>query len=210
MKKIFYIITLLCIIFLTSVKASLPLSGKVIVIDPGHGGKDAGTSYANILEKDINLNISFKLQDELIKSGCSVILTRDGDYDLGSPNALRRKKSDFDNRIELINNSHADIYLSIHTNYLEDSTYFGGQTFYYGDINKMLAEKIQSRINTLGYTRSVKQMPNVYMYRQLSVKGVLIETGFLSNAKERNLLISDEYQTNLSKIIVAGIIDYFN
>src|SRR5574344_516346 len=201
MKKIIIILCLCSVVFLSSVKASLPLSGRTIIIDPGHGGKDAGTSYENILEKDINLSISKKLYQELIKNGCSVLMTRDGDYDLGSPNAGRRKKSDFDNRIDLINNSNADMYVSIHTNYLTDTTYFGGQVFYYGDVNKSIADDIQARINNLGYVRKTKPMPNVYMYRQLKIKGVLIETGFLSNVKERKMLIDEDYQRELSQII---------
>lgn len=171
---------------------------------------DAGTSYQEILEKDINLDISLKLEKILIQNGASVILTRDGDYDLSSPSVDRRKKSDFDNRINLINNSNANLYLSIHTNYLTNKAYSGGQVFYYGNNNKKLAESVQREINTLNYAREIKPMPNVYMYKQLKIPGVLIEVGFLSNEKDRTLLTSDEYQSQLSKIIVKGIINYYN
>ena len=95
MKKIF----LLCIslMLLTtgivySKEVNYKLAGKVIVIDVGHGGKDKGTMVNGIYESDLNLEISLKLRNELIKQGVSVILTRDGDYDLSSPNISRRKK----------------------------------------------------------------------------------------------------------------------
>lgn len=209
MKKILLIILLCAFLVITNVKASLPLSGKNIIIDVGHGGVDAGTSYQNILEKDLNLAISQKLEQELTKNGASVILTRDDDYDLSSPNADRRKKSDFDNRIKLINNSKADIYLSIHINYLEDSTYSGAQVFYYSNLNKPLAEAIQKNLNTISYPRSIKTMPNIYMYHRLKKPGVLIECGFISNSQERQKLTTSEYQTTLAQTITKGVIAYF-
>ncbi len=138
MKRIIFIFLLCFILFITTIKASLPLSGKLIIIDVGHGSKDNGTSYNNILEKELNFNISKKLEEQLIKNGASVILTREGDYDLSSPNSKQRKRSDFNNRIELINNSNADMYLSIHINYLNNTSYSGSQVFYYGDKNKTL------------------------------------------------------------------------
>jgi len=208
MKK--YIILILCFLLsLTYVRASLPLTGKQIVIDIGHGGKDPGTSYKNILEKDINLAIGLKLEQELAKNGASVILTREGDYDLASPNVTRRKKSDFDNRIFLINNSHANLYLSIHINYLEDTSYSGGQIFYYGESNKKLAEILQAQFNTISYPRTIKPMPNLYMYQYLKIPGVLIECGFISNPKEREKLTTSEYQQQIAQAITKGVSLYF-
>src|SRR5574344_605383 len=98
---------LLLILFLTSisiVKASdFPLIGRVIYIDPGHGGRDPGALYKNIEEEDINLEISLKLRDLLEKNGAVVYMTRDGDYDL-SINDNMRKRSDLSNRVSMINN----------------------------------------------------------------------------------------------------------
>ena len=134
MKKIIFILLITFVLLTGTVVYSEELNndlmGKRIVIDVGHGGKDSGTSVNNILEKDLNLIISLKLREKLIKHGVDVIMTRDGDFDLGSPNVSRRKKSDFDNRIKLINNSLADLYLSIHMNYLGNSKYYGAQVFY--------------------------------------------------------------------------------
>lgn len=109
--------------------ALLPLSGKIIIVDPGHGGKDPGTVSNDIYESDINLKISKYLEYYLTINGASVILTRNGNYDLSSPNIYNRKRSDFDNRIKIINHSNADLYLSIHLNYLSDSSYYGPQVF---------------------------------------------------------------------------------
>lgn len=208
MKKLF-ILSLCFLLSLTCVRASLPLTGKIIILDIGHGGDDPGTSYQNILEKDLNLAIGLELEKELSRNGASVILTREGDYDLASPNAPRRKKSDFDNRIDLINKSKANVYLSIHINYLEDTSYYGGQIFYYGEDNKKLAEFLQSEFNTISYPRSIKPMPNIYMYRRLKIPGVLVECGFISNKKEREKLITPAYQKEIAKSLTQGLVNYF-
>lgn len=208
MKKLF-ILSLCFLLSLTCVRASLPLTGKIIILDIGHGGDDPGTSYQNILEKDLNLAIGLELEKELSRNGASVILTREGDYDLSSPNAHRRKKSDFDNRIDLINKSKANVYLSIHINYLEDISYYGGQIFYYGEDNKKLAEFLQSEFNTISYPRSIKPMPNIYMYRRLKIPGVLVECGFISNKKEREKLITPAYQKEIAKVLTQGLVNYF-
>lgn len=186
------------------------LVGKVIIIDIGHGGKDSGTVYKDIKEKDINLSIGLKLKKELIKYGVEVIMTREGDYDLSSPNALRRKKSDFDNRIKLINESNADMYISIHINYLDNAKYYGSQVFYIED-NLELASAIQSEmIEQLKSPLKERELDNdIYMYKKLDIPGVLIECGFMSNTKERSLLVTDKYQSKIVKSIIDGLIKYY-
>ena len=198
------------ILYSLKVEAVLPLTGRVIVVDAGHGKEDPGTSYGDIYEKDINLKIALHLEKELSSLGALVILTREGDYDLSSPSAKFRKKSDFDNRIKLINESDADLYLSIHLNYLSDSSYFGPQVFYTKE-NKSLAESIQTSMNEeLNGSRKIKKMPtDTYMYNKLKIEGVLIECGFLSNYNERNLLMTDGYQQQVAKSIANGLVNYF-
>ena len=89
---------------------TLPLLGKVIYIDPGHGGADPGALAGNLRESDINLEISFKLQEVLMKQGAIVYLTRTGDYDLAVNNASLRKRSDLSRRANIINSSNANIW----------------------------------------------------------------------------------------------------
>lgn len=148
MKKYYVKLFLSFLIFVgifsdSFVMAGLPLAGKIIVIDVGHGGKDPGSMYKNIYEKDVNLAISLELEKSLTKLGASVILVRRGDYDLSRPNATWRKKSDFDNRIRIINTSKADYYLSIHLNYLTDKRYYGPQVFY--NQRKKVTKKLQNK-----------------------------------------------------------------
>lgn len=212
-KILIFILLLLSALFINNkVNALMPLSGKIIVIDPGHGGKDPGTSSKTIYEKDINLAISKYLEIELAKSGATVILTRDDDYDLSEPNARWRKKSDFDNRIQLINNSNANIYISIHLNYLTDSSYYGPQIFYNDEFTIELATIIQNTLNdNLNTSREIKTIPQkTYMYDKLNIPGVLIECGFLSNPDEKNKLTTEKYQQKLAILIKDAIIKYFN
>ncbi len=205
---IFFVIAI-CILANPIVFASLPLTGKLIVVDVGHGGVDPGTMYGNIYEKDINLAISLELEKELSRLGASVLLIRNDDYDLSKPNAYWRKKSDFDNRIKMINTSGADYYLSIHLNYLDDASYYGPQVFYNekNEKNREIALSVQKELNeTLNTNRDIKLIPKTtYMYKELKVAGVLIECGFLSNPYERGLLVKADYQKKLAKLIARAM-----
>lgn len=214
MKKYFGFL-LICLILLTTTLTkgmdfNNNLMGKVIVLDAGHGGKDKGSNVNGIYESDINLEIVLALRDELTKQGVEVILTRDGDFDLSSPNVSRRKKSDFDNRINLINNSNADMYLSIHMNYLEDNRYYGAQVFY-TDGNERIADCLQKQFSKdLKSPMKIKKLQNtIYMYQRLEIPGVLIECGFLSNKNERYLLKDSEYQSKVVDSIIKGLIEYY-
>ena len=139
LKEIFLII----IISIFNVNASnltFPLLGKTIYLDAGHGGVDNGATVNNVKEKDLNLQIVYKLKETLTSAGATVLLTRKDDNDISNPNALYRKKSDFDNRIKLINNSNADLYISIHQNIYQNKKYSGPQVFYVKD-NQLTSEQ---------------------------------------------------------------------
>lgn len=204
---------LIIIISIFNVNASnltFPLLGKTIYLDAGHGGVDNGATVNNVHEKDLNLQIVYKLKETLTSAGATVLLTRKDDNDISNPNALYRKKSDFDNRIKLINNSNADLYISIHQNIYQNKKYSGPQIFYVKD-NQKLAEIIQNTLNKyLNTKRKVKTINNTYMYKLLKKKGILIECGFISNDNERYKLKTEEYQLKLSKIITEGIITYYS
>ena len=204
---------LIIIISIFNVNASnltFPLLGKTIYLDAGHGGVDNGATVNNVHEKDLNLQIVYKLKETLTSAGATVLLTRKDDNDISNPNALYRKKSDFDNRIKLINNSNADLYISIHQNIYQNKKYSGPQVFYVKD-NQKLAEIIQNTLNKyLNTKHKVKTLNNTYMYKLLKKKGILIECGFISNDNERYKLKTEEYQLKLSKIITEGIITYYS
>ena len=209
MKKIIIItLILLNIVLIIPTKANekrLILSDKIIVIDPGHGSKDIGTSYGNINEKDINLNISITLKDYLENYGATVYLTREDDYDLSTPNTNTRKRSDFNNRIKIINDYNPDLVISIHQNYYKDSKYKGTQIFYKN--SKELADYLQKNINPDRLTKPISN--TLYMYNKINTNVLLIECGFLSNPQDRKNLIDKNFQNNYSKKLAKLIADFY-
>ncbi|MEG0138382.1 MAG: N-acetylmuramoyl-L-alanine amidase [Bacilli bacterium] len=185
--------------------------GKVIYLDPGHGGMDPGAMYKNIMEKDINLAISKKLQMKLENMGAIVYLTRYGDYDLAVNNTSNRKRSDLSRRGNVIDRSKCDLYVSIHLNAELSSTWHGAQVFYDGinAKNKKIAEIMQDEFATsLKSARKYKKITDIYLNKRVKSPGVLLEVGFLSNPNERYLLTSDVYQNKVSNAIASGMIKY--
>lgn len=192
---------------------NLELLGKVIYLDSGHGGVDSGAVYKNIYEKDINLSISLKLQKELEKKGAIVYQTRYGDYDLSVPNTINRKRSDLSRRSNIINESKADLFISIHLNAEESGLWRGPQVFYNknNDNNEKIAKIIQKELNKdLKGDRKYKNDNNLYLQKRLKIPGVLIEVGFLSNNNDRYLLKQENYQKKVAISITKGIVYYFN
>ena len=221
-KKLLFLCFLLVLLltFITAYASSykesddLQLLGKVIYIDPGHGGRDSGTMYGNILEKDLNLEISLELEQELGKRGAMVYLTRDKDEDLSSIYDARKKRGDLYRRILLISDKEksVDLYLSIHINWY-DNPYWGGAEVLYHPINKnnkILGEIIMNNFKRdLGTKRTLKRT-NLYMYKNLNIPGVLIECGFLSNYRDRTSMQDKEYQALIAKSITNSVIEYFD
>lgn len=196
---------------------NLPLSGKIIIIDPGHGGPDGGAIGGKIQEKDIALKVAFKLRDYLQGQGALVQLIREADVDLASENTRgysKRKVEDLQNRVQFINESEADFFVSIHLNAIPSSRWSGAQTFYnpiYTE-NEASAKFIQDelRINLQNTTRKAKPINNVYLLKNAKKPGVLVEIGFLSNLEERSLLVQDKYQEKVAASVYKGILRYFS
>lgn len=188
------------------------LLGKVIYLDPGHGGPDPGTLYKSIYEKDINLILCQKLKESLISKGATVHLTRETDKDLALNNVKNRKRSDLINRAYLINKTKPDIYISIHLNYISNTKWKGLQVFYNNrnKNNKLIAESLTKYIKEKTYNVKEPKLNNTYyMYKNISSPGVLIEVGFLSNPDDRYRLTHEEYQDKLIENISYGIESYF-
>ena len=188
-------------------ESDLKLLGKVIYLDPGHGGTDPGAVYKDIYEKDITLSICKKLKELLEQEGAIVYMTRYDDYDLSS-STYNRKKRDLNNRAKVINESMADMYISIHLNSINSSTWRGIQVFY-DDINKNNKTIASILQNNLNKERKIKEIDNILMNRKIKIPGVLIEAGFLSNPNDRYLLKDSNYQYKLSNKIKESIIEYF-
>ena len=204
-------ISILSISKVYAIVNSYSLLGKTIYIDPGHGGKDSGTTYKDIYEKDINLIMSKKIERYLVSKGATVYLTREKDKDL-STTTINRKRNDLTNRAKLINKSNPDMYISIHLNYISNSKWQGLQIFYntQNKENETIANNLTSYLKEVSSsTREPKKENIYYMYKQIKVPGVLIELGFLSNPNDRYRLTKEEYQNKLAENIANSIERYF-
>lgn len=213
-KLLIIVCMILSVISISKVYAfvnSYTLIGKTIYIDPGHGGIDGGTTYKNIYEKDINLTMSKKIQEFLVAKGATVYLTRETDVDL-SKTTVNRKRSDLTNRAKLINESKADMYISIHLNYISNSKWQGLQIFYNNKNkeNEQIANQLTAYLKEkTSNIREPKQENIYYMYKQIKIPGVLIELGFLSNPNDRYRLTREEYQDKLAENIADSIEKYY-
>lgn len=195
---------------------SLPLSGKVIAIDAGHGGPDGGAvSREGLIEKDINLAISLYLRDYLQQAGAVVFMTREGDYDLAQEDTKgysKRKTEDLKQRVRNIEGKGADLLISVHMNSIPSNRWSGAQTFYYPNHpdNKRLADLLQEelRITLENTNRTAKTAKTIYLLQALRMPSVLVEVGFLSHPEESLLLGDDVYQRKVATSIYRGILRY--
>ncbi len=198
---------------------ALPLSGKIIAIDAGHGGVDGGAESADgLMEKNINLNVSLYLRDYLQQAGALVVMTREVDKDLAAKDTKglsRRKTEDLLNRVRFIKQKNADFLVSIHLNSIPSSRWHGAQTFFYpgnaeGEESKRLATLIQSEIkSSLGNTdRMANTVNSLYLLKTSNIPSTLVELGFLSNPTEAALLHDANYQKKMASAIYRGILRY--
>jgi len=191
------------------------LGNRVVVIDPGHGGVDPGAvGISEVLEKDITLAVSKRLQALVQQSGAKAVMVREDDRDLGtSQGLLRRKREDLAQRIQLAMDSQAEVYLSIHANSFPDAKLTGAQTFYHGDSpeGKLLAQSIQQELNRMTNGKRVaKGNQDIYVLKKANQAAVTVELGFLSNLQEEELLTTPEYQQKLAIAIYQGLSIYFS
>ncbi|MCL6634774.1 MAG: N-acetylmuramoyl-L-alanine amidase CwlD [Peptococcaceae bacterium] len=194
---------------------SWAVAGKLIVVDPGHGGEDPGAlGSTGVHEKDIVLEVSKKLAEILRQAGARVLLTRETDRDLSDPEikSLHQAKiQDLTRRVELANNSRADLFISIHVNSFPDRREDGAQTFSQpgSEESRRLAVAIQHELNRFleNPGREAKQV-DYFANRMTKMPSVIVEIGFISNPKEEKLMLDPHYQSRIAWSIYAGIVRY--
>lgn len=220
------VITVLLLLFSDINKTSETINetqdkiGKIkILIDPGHGGIDQGASgNLKIGEAPINLDISEKLMRFLEGSGFEVEMTRYDDTGLysGISETIRSKKNeDLKNRVNAINNSNADLVISIHLNAFTQEQYHGAHVFYQKNNlqGKTAAYILQDSLKTIldpSNERVPQAKTEIKIMDDTKNTVILIECGFLSNSAEEQKLVSDEYQEKTAWAIYAGVMKYFN
>ncbi len=190
-----------------------------VLIDPGHGGIDQGASGdMGIGEAPLTLAISEKLMAFLEGSGFDVEMTRyedEGLYSLKSKTIREKKNEDLANRVKMINETEADLTISIHLNSFPQKQYYGAHVFYQKNSmpGKIAAEIMQDSLKNI-LDKNNKRVPQVKkdirIMDETKPPVLLIECGFLSNPSEEKKLVSDEYQEKTAWAIYTGLIRYFN
>lgn len=190
------------------------IKDKVIVIDPGHGGKDPGAQFGGLKEKDINLDVALRLRQILEAKGCKVIMTREIDKDYFAPGMVggrMAKRVELNKRIGIASANQADLFISIHTNSFSRTSY-GAETYYHfkSTAGKALAERIQKELSVIQPdNKRTAKAGDYYLINQTKMPSVLVEIGFMSNSRERKLLVNDSYKNSVAAAIGQGIETYF-
>lgn len=182
-----------------------------IVIDPGHGGFDSGAigRYTRVHEDDLNLAVSLKLKKIFEDNGYEIILTREDEEAIGYT-----KDDDMWKRRTIIDNTNADIVISIHMNKFSDSRVAGPMAFYFkeSDEGEKLARFIQAELNAAlkPYRPRSHKPETYYILRSGKCPCVLVECGFLSNEREERLLQTEQYQMDAAYAIYLGAVQYLD
>lgn len=205
-----FLLTVICVP--TAVKATSPKPSYTVVVDAGHGGADGGVQGVNtgVYERELNLSIAYKVKAELEKAQINVVMTRttsDGALDT----MLTQKQEDMEKRKKIIMDASPDCVVSIHQNKYTQQSRRGAQAFFWGDSS--LADVLQSALNenlnkvNTGRTFSALK-GDYYILRQTPYPSALVECGFLSNPLDEALLVTDEYQNKVAKVIADSIISF--
>ena len=176
---------------------------KVIIIDPGHGGIDSGTtSDDGIYEKDIVLDIARSMtvwNKGLLETKYEIYLTRNKDTLIS-----------LDDRTKLAKHLKPDVFISLHCNHFEESDIKGIELYTYNnnELSLLYANAISAKLNQeLGFmTRKVKQA-NFQVLRETTetCPSVLLELGYLSNSDESDYLKNFDNRKALALAILLSI-----
>ncbi|MBQ3256696.1 MAG: N-acetylmuramoyl-L-alanine amidase [Oscillospiraceae bacterium] len=195
-------------------KSSVPL-----IIDPGHGGADGGAvGIDGVLESEINLEIALKLNCLGKLCGVPTILTRESEninYPSEADSIAERKVADQKARLRLIRDYPNAILYSIHQNTFPDEKVTGVQVLFgHDESSRALGLNLQKQFNeSLGpnVSRSAAEISeSIYLMKHCGCTAVLVECGFISNAKECELLQQQSYQNKLVVVLLGTYMDYIN
>lgn len=192
------------------------LAGLVVALDPGHGGYDGGARArdSGLWEKVLTLQIALRVEEVLAAHGATVVLTRREDMALGEKAEvvnLQRKRRDLQARLDIALAANATVFLSIHLNEYRSRKESGPQVFYQhgGEDGRLLAGVLQAAMLTeLEPSRRRVAMAGNYYVLRSRIPSVLVECGFLSNAQEEQLLLSEDYQKRIGTALAKGLANW--
>ena len=188
------------------------ISGKIIVLDPGHGGSDPGAiGPTGLQEKQVTLPIAEYLKSILEAKGAKVILTRTTDVDVYGPHASG--VDELQARVNVANGNQADAFISIHINSFSNPNVGGIATYYFdgSEQSKKLASSVQEQIaEHSGFNGDRGIQPgNLYVLRHSLMPSILVELGFISNPKEESHLKESSTRQEFANELAKGLELYF-
>lgn len=175
------------------------LKGKIIVIDPGHGGRDPGSiSDSGFLEKEFTLDTSLKLSQLLSEAGATVLMTRDDD----STTYLKEI-------VKFTNRNRAHLFISVHYNAMYKGHIAGTETYYFNRNSKRLAQIIHGRLlkDLKLSDRRLRRIP-FYVLAYTKMPAVLVEPLYLTNHREEALILDEKFRQKIAKSLFDGIVSY--
>ncbi len=180
-----------------------PLSGKIIVVDAGHGGIDSGAiSKSGLREKDLNFDVAVRLKQYLEELGAQVLLTRDDDRYLW-----------LYDRVAIANRVGAAVMISIHANNHDNSNIRGVEVWHHPDrkesafLARCLAEEVLRRTGLP--SRGILASKDFVIPREAEMPSVIFEMGFISNKEEEKLLRTVEFREKIVAGLGQGLLNYF-
>lgn len=209
-----YIAVLAACFFIKVTGYAGELSGKIIIVDPGHAAKNFSGKIVNygcksasgVKEADITADISEILGDMFLQEGATVYFTRD------RQNYWRTAESqDADNqsRAEFANSKTADLFLRVHCNWSPSKKKRGVSVLWYKDDSKKIAETVYEEIKKSGVIVDGVHKQHLVGFEFSKVPSILIEYGYLSNKQDEKLLKDKKYLQKISETIVKGLKKYF-
>ena len=176
------------------------LCDKLIMIDPGHGGKDSGARGRTLLEKDVNLDVAMRIAQRLAAQDCTAILTRDSDVFV-----------ELFDRAKFARQLAVDAFVSIHCNAMpQPDTNWGTETYYYTPQSNMLAVILQQQLlDALGRKDNGVRQARFVVIRENEIPSVLLELMYLNHQQEEQLLTKPEVRAAAAEAVVRGLRQYF-
>ncbi|MEH1792040.1 MULTISPECIES: N-acetylmuramoyl-L-alanine amidase [unclassified Nostoc] len=181
-------------------RPSVPRGKLLVVIDPGHGGKDSGApGIGGLLEKDVILPIGKRVAAILEQHGVQAVLTRDADFFV-----------ELQGRVEIAERVNATAFVSIHANSVDNRPDVNGLEVYYYDSGYALAEVVRNTIlqNIDTINNRGTRKARFYVLRKSSMPSILVETGYMTGREDNPRLASPEYQNRMAEAIARGILKY--
>lgn len=189
----------------TELKSGDVLKGKVILVDPGHGGADPGAiGYSGLQEKVVTLAVGKNLEALLKEAGATVVMTRTGDQSVSNTK-----------RVELANKAEADIYVSIHANAFTSPDSNGTETHYCekndnSEASRFLAHQLQRElVSALGLRDRGVKKNSFFVLTNTEMPAALVELAFLTNPEEEELLRDAKTHKKSAEALYRGLEAYF-